>query len=343
MIITRTPLRVSFLGGGSDYPSYFNEEAGAVLGTAINLYVFIALIQQTTLADHPYKLTYREFEAVESPSELRHPVVRAVLEDARWQGPGLHIATLSDVPANTGLGSSSAFTVAFIHALALLRERTVTAESLAREAIRIERDVLAEAGGWQDQFHAAYGGTALYEFSSGAVTRRCPETAALADGLNRAMVLVPSGRPRASHSHAAATHAAVKSGSGASAAREMADLARSTFAQLHKIDDSEIAVKLLADAMNGAWKLKQHVMRGDMDPDVQGLISKGRANGALAGRLCGAGGSGFVLFLTDQGDQQAFLDRAGFTQGGRVDVSDAGSVHGPTEWMQSPTLLPVGA
>lgn len=334
MIITRTPLRVSFLGGGSDYPSYFEDEPGAVLGTAVNLYVFVALIRHKALVDKQFKLTYRESEAVDDPREFQHPVARAVFEDNRWSGPGLHIATLADVPANTGLGSSSAFTVALLHAVALFQERSVSPESLAHDAIRIERQVLREAGGWQDQFHAAYGGTALYEFASSGVTRRCPETTALTDGLNRSMVLVPTGQPRASHDFAAATTTAVRTSSGAAVAREMATLARDTFAVLQTLDDSEVAIKVLADAMSSAWDLKRSIVGDAINPEVDELIARGRNAGALAGRLCGAGGSGFVLFLTRPDDRREFLARSGFGQGELIEVSDSGSIHGPTEWMR---------
>lgn len=338
MIITRTPLRVSFLGGGSDYPSFFTQEPGAVLGAAVNLYVFVALIQQTALVDKQYKLTYRDSEAVDRPEDLRHPVVRAVLEDCSWDGPGLHIATLADVPANTGLGSSSSFTVALLHALALFRGETVTAESLAADAVRIEREVLEEAGGWQDQYHAAYGGVALYEFSRDGVARRAPESPALTEGLNRSMVLVPTGHPRSSHDHAMRTNTAVSSPSGSAAARDMADLARSTFSSLHATDDPGVAVKALADAMNVAWSIKRTMMGAVMDSDVEDLINFGRARGALAGRLCGAGGSGFVLFLTEPGAREDFIRACSFRQGELIEVSDTGSIHGPTEWMQSRTI-----
>ena len=214
----------------------------------------------------------------------------------------------------------------------------MTAEALARGAIRVERDVLNEAGGWQDQFHASYGGTALYEFSgSGDVTRRCPETSGLVEGLNRSMVLVPTGRPRSSHDHAATTSSAVVTPQGAAAAREMARLARSTFTDLQGADGPDDSVRILASAMDTAWALKRRIMGGVLDPDVDVLIRSGQQHGALAGRLCGAGGSGFVLFLTAPGDQVEFLQRSGFRDGELVEVCENGSEHGPSNWMQSRT------
>ncbi|MDP2287946.1 MAG: galactokinase [Actinomycetota bacterium] len=324
---------MSFLGGGSDYPTYFNEQPGAVLGTAVSLYVFVALIQQNPLVDKQYKLTYRQSEAVDHPSELQHPVVRAVLQDQEWTGPGLHIATLADVPANTGLGSSSSFTVALLHALALFQGRTVTAETLARDAVRIEREVLNEAGGWQDQFHAAYGGTALYEFEQSGVVRRPLSTTALTDGLDRSMVLVPTGQPRSSHAHATSTTTAIRTRQGASVASEMANLARETYNSLRECDDPSFAIRTLAKSMDSAWHLKKALMGEAINEDADELISAGIRNGALAGRLCGAGGSGFVLFLTEIDDREAFIERSGLTQGTLINVSDAGSCHGPMEWM----------
>ncbi len=333
MIITRTPLRVSFLGGGSDYPTYFANEAGAVFGTAINRYVYVTVIRHSTIVDKQFKLTYRDNEAVDRPIDFKHPVVRAVFEDAEWTGPGFHIATITELPSNTGLGSSSAFTVALLHALALFEGRTVTPESLARDAIRVERDTLKEAGGWQDQFHAAYGGSALYEFSASGVTRRCLETAAPDTGLNRSMVLVPTGKQRGSHGFAAATTVAVGTDAGARAARAMADLARETFSALQGVAEPSLAVETLARSMHTAWDLKRRILGGVLDPDVDMIIDRGMANGALAGRLCGAGGSGFVLFLTHPDDRTAFLARSGFLVAEEVEVSENGSVHGPAEWM----------
>jgi len=329
MIVTRTPLRVSFLGGGSDYPEYFKSESGAVLGAAVNLYVYVALIRQTALVDKQFKLTYRESEAVDSPDDLKHPVVRAVLQDCRWTGPGIHIATLADVPANTGLGSSSSFTVALLHSLALFRGHNVSAETLANDAVRIEREVLAEAGGWQDQFHAAHGGAALYEFSCDGVVRRAPETPALTKGLNQSMVLVPTGRPRSSHDFALTTSAAIKSNSGASAAREMAKLARETFFNLQAASDPALAIKTLADAMSIAWDIKRSIIGTFVDSDFDQLIERGCHQGALAGRLCGAGGSGLILFLTESGDREDFIRRCGFSQAELIGVSQSASIPGP--------------
>ena len=163
LITSATPLRVSFLGGGTDYPSYFKNNEGYVFGTTINMFVYISAIKNSSLSGHKYKISYRELDECNELSEIRHPVVREVLKSIDWQDPGLHISTLSDVPAGTGLGSSSSFTVGMFNLMAQLSGGTITAEELAQSAINIERVVLGESGGIQDQYHASYGGLAGYE------------------------------------------------------------------------------------------------------------------------------------------------------------------------------------
>lgn len=332
VIVTRTPLRVSFLGGGSDYPSFFKSEQGAVFGTAIDLHVFVAVIRQTALVDKKYKLTYRVSEAVDDPALLQHPVVRSVLTELRWHDPGLHIATLADVPANTGLGSSSSFTVSLLHALSLFRGESPTPEKLARDAIRIERDILGEAGGWQDQYHAAYGGVGLYTFLGEGVSRHPLTDPALEEGLNESMVLVPVGGRRRSHDHAQQTSHAVSTESGSLLARELSALARQTFDEVQRMSDADRAVRRLAEAIRTAWTLKSRLSGSDLS-EADSVIRQGIRNGALAGKLCGAGGSGFILFLTEVGDREGFLSRARFSQVETISVSKDGSCKGPSEWM----------
>src|SRR5437667_610609 len=157
MIISRTPFRVSFFGGGTDYPDWFREHGGAVLSTTIDKYCYISVRELPPFFDHRFRVVYSIVENVKEIKEINHPAVRAVLD--RFQTDrGLEIHHDGDLPARSGLGSSSAFTVGLISALYALQGKMAGKQALAREAIHVERDLLGEAVGDQDQIAAAYGG-----------------------------------------------------------------------------------------------------------------------------------------------------------------------------------------
>src|SRR3954468_2498509 len=163
MIITRTPFRISLFGGGTDYPTWWKQHGGAVLGTAIDKYCYISLRELPPFFEHKHKIVYSKVETVNDIGEIQHPAVRAVMDELRVS-TGMEVHHDADLPAPSGLGSSSSFTVGLINALRAQAGRMSTAEHLAREAIRIEQEVIGENVGSQDQVWAAYGGTNLIEF-----------------------------------------------------------------------------------------------------------------------------------------------------------------------------------
>ena len=163
MIISRTPFRVSFFGGGTDLPAFYEEEPGAVVSSAINYHMFITVHRLSSLHPHRIRLSYSRTELVNSPEELQHPVVRAVLQWLDIREP-IEITSIADIPARTGLGSSSSFTVGLLHALHVFRGEAVSAEQLAQEACHIEINLLGEPIGRQDQYAAAYGGVNYFRF-----------------------------------------------------------------------------------------------------------------------------------------------------------------------------------
>src|SRR5258708_968541 len=163
MIISRTPFRISLFGGGTDYPAWFREHGGAVVGTAIDKYCYITVRRLPPFFEHRSRIVYSQVELVHNVSEIKHPAVRGILTD-RAITDGLEIHHDADLPARSGLGSSSSFTVGLLHALAALDAKMMSKRDLAREAIRIEQDVLKENVGSQDQLWAAYGGVNRIEF-----------------------------------------------------------------------------------------------------------------------------------------------------------------------------------
>jgi D-glycero-alpha-D-manno-heptose-7-phosphate kinase len=166
MIITRTPFRVSFFGGGTDYPGWFRSHGGAVLATTIDKYCYISCRRLPPFFEHKHRLVYSRIENVQEVAEIEHPAVRAVLGSMQLN-QGLEIHHDGDLPARSGLGSSSSFTVGLLHALHALSGRMVDKETLARDAIHIEQDVIGESVGSQDQISAAFGGHNPAEATSG--------------------------------------------------------------------------------------------------------------------------------------------------------------------------------
>ena len=163
MIISRTPFRISLFGGGTDYPTWFREHGGAVLGLAIDKYCYITLRRLPPFFGHGFADRLFQVELVNLVSKIRHPAVRAVLSDQRVS-EGIEIHHDADLPARSGLGSSSSFTVGLLNALHALESKMIAKRDLAFEAIRIEQDVLKEQVGSQDQIWAAYGGFTRCEF-----------------------------------------------------------------------------------------------------------------------------------------------------------------------------------
>lgn len=166
MIISRTPFRVSFFGGGTDFPSFYEKHGGVTLLTSIDRYCYISLHKLSPFFKHRYRASYAKTESVLTPEEFEHPLVRECLLHHR-PPTGLEISHVSDLPGRTGLGSSSAFTVGLLHALHGFFGERVTAEDLAREAIHIERERVGDSGGHQDQYAVAYGGFLRLDFKPG--------------------------------------------------------------------------------------------------------------------------------------------------------------------------------
>ncbi|MEQ1812641.1 MAG: kinase [Terricaulis sp.] len=174
MIITRTPFRVSLLGGGTDYPTWYREHGGAVIGFSIDKYCYICVRRLPPFFTHKHRIVYSQIELVRGIDEINHPAVRAVMNEWPRKLAGLEVQHMGDLPARSGLGSSSSFTVGLINALHALEGNRISAKALGDEAIRIEQDVLKESVGSQDQIWAANGGLARVDFMPSGEIRYQP-------------------------------------------------------------------------------------------------------------------------------------------------------------------------
>lgn len=321
MIVTKTPLRVSFVGGGLDHPEFFADGPVHLLGATVNQYVYVTLLPLVEFAEQKYRFTYRVTDNAASPREIRHPVVRAALLDMDWDDP-INIGTMADLPGGTGLGSSSAFTVGLLHALKEFRGGgSLQPGELAREAIRIEREVLGEAGGWQDQVQAAFGGLRLYTFhGDGFESRPLRVSRRRLDYLSSHLYLVSGGATRNS---SVGGMVEARSSMSSDEVRDMSELARRTAERFEAASSDEEALRELAWSMNQAWLWKQAHVGASLAHGANALLDSYSRLPVAATKLCGNGVDGFILRLLEPGAAHGDfdLDRVGFP----VRISEAGS------------------
>jgi D-glycero-alpha-D-manno-heptose-7-phosphate kinase len=290
VILTRAPLRVSFGGGGTDLPSYYRRHGGFVVSGAIDRYVH--MLTATTFQDR-YRLKHLEWEEVDDPGEIRHPILREVLT-SYWNGRPLEIASVADVPAGTGLGSSGAYTVCVLKALALARGEELDPGALAERACDVEIDRLARTVGKQDQYVSAYGGMHAYTFNpDDSVDVRAlelgEETRA---ALRRDFLLFYAGGTRSASdiladqvNRTAAGDAEIERTLGR--AREVAEEMCSA------LEAGKLA--RCGELMNEQWEIKRARSGGSFTERIEELRSVALESGARGAILMGAGGGGFLL------------------------------------------------
>ncbi|MEZ5898563.1 MAG: galactokinase [Hyphomicrobiaceae bacterium] len=326
MWISKTPLRVSFLGGGTDYPSYFRDNPGAVLGGTIDKYVYVQALPLAPIAEQKFRVTYRTTESVNSVNNIRHPVVRESLRHYGWNDP-LNIATMSDLPGGTGLGSSSAFTVGFINLLHRMRGIELTRYELARHAIRMEHEILNENVGVQDQVHAAFGGLARYEFTGQSFSieplRMSTRRLSL---INDSMLLVYTGEQRSASAVLEEQEKRTKSGANIDHLREMYHMTRAGTAILEAEGEDINALRQFAELLDHGWQLKRRLSNAISTSAIDELYLTGKSLGAMGGKLLGAGGGGFVLFFVEKELQPLFIQTFGPARVISISMSNGGSL-----------------
>ena len=296
MIITRTPLRISLGGGGTDLPGFYRRHGGGFLvAAAISKYVYIALHQTF---DEDLIIKYSQIERVSIPEEIRHPILREALLSTGVDG-GVEISSMADIPAGTGLGSSGAFTVGLLKALQAHRHHPMTNEALAEFACRIEIDILEEPVGKQDQYASAIGGLIALEFrDDDTVTAEAvamPNEARMR--LEENLLLFYTGLRRSASEELVAQFDE-RPGSFLPPVEENLKQVRSIgFDSYQALRDGEL--KAFAELMTQQWKLKLARSPSAVHQQVDGWIEQGIAAGALGGKLVGAGGGGFLLLYAD--------------------------------------------
>lgn len=300
MIIVRSPLRISFAGGGTDIKEYYSNGFGAVCSMAINKYVYVTVNDLATYFPHRFRIAYSQTELVQDAHSIKHPIVREALESMKIHG-GIDVNVMADIPAGTGMGSSSTFTVSLLHALHAFQNKLVSKEHLAAEASRLEIDILKEPIGKQDQYAAAFGGINLFKFHKNEQVsiEPLPMSKSSREELNGNLMMFYLGGNRN------ASAILKTQSSNLEANRAYLDQMRDQAIKAAEILSGRYPLRDLGQLLLDGWKLKRGLAAGITNSDIDQAIEKALDAGALGGKLLGAGGTGFLLFFVPQDRQQA--------------------------------------
>ncbi len=299
MIITRTPLRISFVGGGSDLPAYYEQEQGAVISTSINKYIYINVNPKF---DHKIRASYSITEIVDSVGEVKHELIRESLILLGLE-QGIEITSISDIPSQgTGLGSSGSYTVGLLNALYAYKGQRAGAERLAHEACYIEIDRCQRAGGKQDQYIAAYGGLQYIRFNPDGNIYVDPVICLpkTKQELQQNMLLFYTGLTRNSDDILARQAEETRSSADKQAIlREMVQLA-------HQLNDalSNNQADAMGEILHAGWLKKRQLVNSISNDKIDAWYDRARSAGAIGGKLLGAGGGGFLLFYAPREKHQ---------------------------------------
>ena len=298
MIVTKTPFRMSFLGGGTDFPEFYREHGGTVISTTFDKYCYVSLRRLPPLFSYENEVVYSKTERVRDVAEIEHPAIREAL---LWQGLShVRLTYDADLPARSGLGTSSAFAVGMLHAMHVAKGERVTPFMLAEEAVELERVRCKESGGVQDQIAAAFGGFNRIDFEGDTFTVTplaisAERRAALASHL----MLFFTGVSRYSMELQDAHQRAIPAKKAELFL--MRDMARAGAALL--LGDAPLAE--FGALLHDAWCVKRGIAASITNDDIDALYEKARGAGALGGKLLGAGGGGFLLFYVEPEKQSA--------------------------------------
>ena len=307
MIITKTPFRVSFCGGGSDMANFYEKYGGCVLSTSINKYCYISI--------HPYfnenqtVLKYSENELVDSPDQIKHRIFRQVLTDMGIHG--VEISSTADIPGGTGLGSSSTFTVGLLNSLNCYKGKFVSKDKLAKLACEVEIEKLGNPIGKQDQYGAALGGLNFIRFNQDGSVSHEP---ILMEGktykeLQKNLLMFYTGTTRSANTILAEQTKNITSEDKARNLLKMCGLAKDMKVALENNDISSFG-----RILDEGWQLKKELASGIANPAIDEAYEIAMKNGALGGKLLGAGGGGFLLFYCEEEKQDQLKKAIGLRE-----------------------------
>ncbi len=302
MIIVKTPLRVSFIGGGSDMKAFYDHKPGMVVSTAIDKFVY-AIVKERF--DEMIYINYSKKECVRDVAKIRHDLVREAMI-MTGVDKGIEITTLADIPSSgSGLGSSSSITVALLHALYAYQNILVTAEQLASDACRIEIDILGKPIGRQDQYAAAYGGINQFSFLADGTTNRQPVKVppAIKRKFASSLLLYYTGITRKADPILSEQQTNLTSPQKMAAMEKMVSLVRPFVAAVEQGD-----IAACGQLLDQNWQLKRSMAAGISNRKIEAIYNAAINAGAFAGKISGAGGGGFLLLIVPREKQNAVFD-----------------------------------
>ena len=300
MIISRTPFRISLFGGGTDYPKWYLKNGGAVLGTAINKYCYISIRNLPPFFEHRHRIVYSRIELVNDVGDIQHPAVRAVLGEFPQQA-GIELHHDGDLPARSGLGSSSSFTAGLITVLQAKNGKMSNPKDLAEQVIRIEQDVIGENVGSQDQIWAAYGGTNLITFNTDGSfdVRQIPMRLEYKRELQSHMMLMFTGLTRIASEIAAGVISSIDDRE-----TELREMREMVDEGVKLMSDERHSIADLGRLLHESWLRKRSLTAGITNTIIDEIYETAVSAGAYGGKLLGAGGGGFMLVLAPPEAQQ---------------------------------------
>lgn len=303
MLIARTPFRISFFGGGTDYPEWYRKEGGRVLSTTIDRYCYLSCRVFPPFFAEKHRIVWSHIETVSSINEILHPAVR---EGLKYMGfddrTGVEIHHQGDIPARAGMGSSSAFAVGLINALSALSGTKIGKMDLALKAIELERDILKECVGSQDQMAVAHGGLNVIHFGPGPGDNVRVEPVVISDdrreALNSNLMLFYTGTSRL------ATHVARSVVANLTTKQKTLRKMMRLVDQARELLASDADLDQFGAYLHEAWELKKDLSSNISNDFIHQVYERARAAGAIGGKLLGAGVAGFMVFYVPQADQE---------------------------------------
>lgn len=302
MIITRTPFRMSFFGGGTDFEEYFKEHGGAVLSTTFDKYCYVSVRHLPRFFDYWNEIIYSKIERVQHTDEIVHPAVRNAMKMKDMHE--LRLAYDADLPARSGLGTSSSFAVGMLNAFSALKGKKLSKRTLADEAIYLERVLCNESGGIQDQIAAAFGGLNLITFGAEGYELKPVEISAERKAtLNDRLMLFFTGFSRFSSDIQQNTVKALTSKEA-----ELCEMTELAFAAADLLRDADASLNEFGRMLDHTWRLKRGISGGISTDSIDAMYAAGLKAGALGGKLLGAGGGGFLLFYVEPEHRAAVME-----------------------------------
>jgi len=300
MIISRTPFRISFAGGGTDLPEYYSKEDGQVISTGIDKYIYVAVKRQTAISEYKFRINWSKVEFKDRIEDIEHPIVREALKMMGLDIP-LEVSTFADIPANTGLGSSSSFAVGLLHALFALKGKMVTKGTLADMASRLEIDILKRNIGKQDHYAASYGSLNVFTFhKEGSVSVEPvfykPE---VKQAIESHLMLFYTAIKRDAHQILTVQNMKTEQ------KRHVLGEMKNQVAQFREIFSSGKDICEFGRLLHRGWLLKKSITDEISSDEIDQHYERAMKAGALGGKLLGAGGGGFLLFFVEPKKQES--------------------------------------